>query len=161
VWQVVMKETTASNVESAPTLSQEKGIIRSLSATNRRKAPLVLAGLLLLVGMVVAVQHLAVRPHTPSAIIPPEQASALPLPDKSSIVVLPFVNMSGDPAQEYFSDGITDDLTTDLSRLSGLFVISRNSAFTYKGKAVKVEEVSRELGVRYVLEGSVRRVESR
>jgi adenylate cyclase len=85
----------------------------------------------------------------------------LPLPDKPSIVVLPFTNISGDAGQEYFSDGITEDLTTDLSRLSGLFVIARNSAFTYKGKVVKVGEVSRELGVRYVLEGSVRKVENR
>ncbi len=80
-----------------------------------------------------------------------------PLPDQPSIVVLPFTNMSGDPAQEYFADGITEDLTTDLSRNDALFVISRNSAFTYKGQAVKVEDVGRELGVRYVVEGSVRR----
>ncbi len=80
-----------------------------------------------------------------------------PLPDLPSIVVLPFTNMSGDPEQEYFSDGITEDLTTDLSGIPYLFVIARNSAFTYKGKPVKVEEVGRELGVRYVLEGSVRR----
>jgi TolB-like protein/cytochrome c-type biogenesis protein CcmH/NrfG len=81
----------------------------------------------------------------------------LPLPDKPSIVVLPFDNMSNDPSQDYFSDGITEDITTDLSKLASLFVISRNSAFTYKGKAVKVQDVSREVGVRYVLEGSVRR----
>ncbi len=81
----------------------------------------------------------------------------LPLPDKPSIVVLPFVNMSNDPEQEYFSDGITEDITADLSQISSLFVIARNSAFTYKGKAVKVQEVSREMGVRYVLEGSVRK----
>jgi adenylate cyclase len=80
----------------------------------------------------------------------------LPLPDKPSLVVLPFVNMSGDPEQEYFSDGFTEDLTTDLAKVSGLFVIARNSAFTYKGKAVDVGEVSRKLGVRHVLEGSVR-----
>jgi len=86
--------------------------------------------------------------------------SGLPLPDKPSIVVLPFANMSEDPKQEYFSDGITEDLTTDLSKLSGLFVIARNSAFTYKGKAVKVQEVSKELGVRYALEGSVRKADS-
>jgi TolB-like protein/Tfp pilus assembly protein PilF len=86
--------------------------------------------------------------------------SGLPLPDKPSIVVLPFTNISGDPQQEYFSDGITEDLTTDLSKFSGLFVIARNSAFTYKGKAVKVQDVSRELGVRYALEGSVRKADS-
>jgi TolB-like protein/class 3 adenylate cyclase len=89
------------------------------------------------------------------------QGSVLPLPDKPSIAVLPFANMSSDPEQEYFSDGITEDLITDLSRLSGLFVIARNSTFTYKGKAVKVEEVGRELGVQYVLEGSVRKAGSR
>ncbi|MBI3800763.1 MAG: adenylate/guanylate cyclase domain-containing protein [Deltaproteobacteria bacterium] len=86
--------------------------------------------------------------------------AGLPLPDKPSVVVLPFVNMSADPTQEYFSDGITEDLTTDLSKIASLFVISRNSAFTYKGKAVKVQDVSREMGVRYVLEGSVRRSDS-
>jgi adenylate cyclase len=80
-----------------------------------------------------------------------------PLPDNPSIVVLPFANMSGDPEQEYFSDGITEDLTTDLSHNPYLFVISRNSAFTYRGQAVNVEDVGRELGVRYVLEGSVRK----
>jgi adenylate cyclase len=74
-----------------------------------------------------------------------------------SIVVLPFANLSNDPEQEYFADGITDDLTTDLSRISGSFVIARNTAFTYKGKPVDARQISRELGVRYVLEGSVRR----
>ena len=82
---------------------------------------------------------------------------AFPLPDKPSIAVLPFVNMSEDPKQEYFSDGMTEDLITDLSKISGLFVIARNSTFTYKGKVVKVKQVAEELGVRYVLEGSVRR----
>ena len=81
----------------------------------------------------------------------------LPLPDKPSIAVLAFDNLSGDPEQEYFSDGITDDLITDLSRISGLFVIARNSTFQYKGKAVDLKRVGRELGVRYVLEGSVRK----
>jgi TolB-like protein len=82
---------------------------------------------------------------------------AFPLPDKPSIAVLPFANMSGDPEQEYFADGMAEDLITDLSQISGLFVISRNSAFTYKGKTVKIRQVAEELGVRYVLEGSVRR----
>ena len=83
---------------------------------------------------------------------------AIPLPDKPSIAVLPFDNMSDDPKQEYFVDGMTEDLITDLSKLSGLFVIARNSVFTYKGKPVKVKQVAQELGVKYVLEGSVRRV---
>jgi len=81
----------------------------------------------------------------------------LPLPDKPSIAVLPFANLSDDPKQEYFSDGMTDDLITDLSKVSGLLVIARNSSFTYKGKSVIVQKVGKELGVRYVLEGSVRR----
>jgi adenylate cyclase len=78
-------------------------------------------------------------------------------PDKSSIAVLPFDNMSGDPEQEYFSDGITEDLITDLAKISDLFVIARNSTFVYKGQSVDVQEVGRELGVQYVLEGSVRK----
>jgi adenylate cyclase len=82
---------------------------------------------------------------------------ALPLPDKPSIAVLAFTNMSGDPEQEYFSDGIADDIITELSRSRSLFVIARNSRFTYKGRAVDIRQVARELGVRYVLEGSVRR----
>jgi adenylate cyclase len=85
---------------------------------------------------------------------------ALPFPDKPSLVVLPFINMSNDLEQEYFSDGFTEDLTTDLSKVSGLFVIARNSAFTYKGKAVQVGKVSQQLGVRHVLEGSVRKADS-
>ena len=87
-----------------------------------------------------------------------EEGMAFPLPDKPSIAVLPFTNMSGDPEQEYFVDGMTDDLITDLSKISGLFVIARNSVFTYKDKPMKIKQVSRELGVRYVLEGSVRKV---
>ena len=86
-----------------------------------------------------------------------KEKMAFPLPDKPSIAVLPFVNMSDDPKQEYFSDGMTEDLITDLSKLSGLLVIARNSTFTYKGKPVKVKQVAEELGVRYVLEGSVRK----
>jgi TolB-like protein/Flp pilus assembly protein TadD len=83
----------------------------------------------------------------------------LSLADQPSIAVLPFTNLSDDPRQEYFSDGFTEDLITDLSKLSGLFVIARHSVFTYKGKMVKVEEIGRELGVQYVLEGSVRKAD--
>ena len=79
------------------------------------------------------------------------------LPDKPSIAVLPFQNMSGDPEQEYFVDGMVEDIITALSRFKSLFVIARNSSFTYKGRAVDIRQVGRELGVRYVLEGSVRK----
>src|SRR5262245_39851559 len=91
---------------------------------------------------------------------PPETAG-LPLPDKPSLAVLPFANLSQDPAQEFFSDGVTEDLITGLSKCSGLFVIARNSVFTYKGRAVQIREVGRDLGVRYVLEGGVQRSGSR
>jgi adenylate cyclase len=85
----------------------------------------------------------------------------LPLPDKPSIAVLAFTNMSGDPEQQYFSDGITEDIITELSRFRDLFVIARNSSFQYQGKAVDIKRVGRELGIRYVVEGSVRRVGGR
>ena len=92
----------------------------------------------------------------------PEKPSApLALPDKPSIAVLPFQNMSDDAAQEYFVDGMVDDIITGLSRIKWLFVIARNSSFTYKGRAVDVKQVGRELGVRYVLEGSVRKLTDR
>jgi TolB-like protein/class 3 adenylate cyclase len=87
--------------------------------------------------------------------------SPLPLPDRPSIAVLPFQNMSGDPDQEYFTDGMVEEITTALSRIRWLFVIARNSSFTYKGQAVNVRHVARELGVRYVLEGSVRKAGNR
>jgi adenylate cyclase len=117
----------------------------------------VVAVVLLLVGAGVLERyfHLFPFPGQPQGVAPTGSQPALPLPDKPSIVVLPFVNMSEDPKQDYFSDGLTEVLTGDLSKISSLFVIARNSAFTYKGKAVKVQDVGREMGVRYVLEGSV------
>jgi TolB-like protein/Tfp pilus assembly protein PilF len=91
----------------------------------------------------------------------PMQRPSLALPDKPSIAVLPFTNMSGDPEQEYFADGMVEEIITSLSRFRNLFVIARNSSFTYKGRAVDVKQVGRELGVRYVLEGSVRKAGGR
>ena len=91
----------------------------------------------------------------------PEPGEPLPLPDKPSIAVLPFQNMSGDPEQEYFADGMVEDIITALSRFKSLFVIARNSSFSYKGKSPDIRQVGRELGVRYVLEGSVRKAGSR
>jgi TolB-like protein/class 3 adenylate cyclase/Flp pilus assembly protein TadD len=93
----------------------------------------------------------------PSENLSTAPAQALALPDKPSIAVLPFQNMSGDPEQEYFADGMVEDIITALSQFKSLFVIARNSSFTYKGKAVDIKKVGRELGVRYVLEGSVRK----
>src|SRR5205814_2032677 len=87
----------------------------------------------------------------------PPRPPALALPDKPSIAVLPFQNMSGDPEQEYFADGMVEDIITELSRFRSLFVIARNSTFTYKGKPFEVRQVARELGVRYVVEGSIRK----
>jgi adenylate cyclase len=118
------------------------------AATSRLRGGLVAVALLALLGGGLSVWHLVSRPLSP-------------LSDKLSIAVLPFLNMSGDPEQEYFSDGMTEDLITELSRLSGLFVIARNSVFTYKGKPVKPDQVSRELGVRYMIEGSVRKANDR
>ena len=96
--------------------------------------------------------------------LPTEQtsgAASAHLQEKPSIAVLPFINMSGDPEQEYFSDGITEDIITDLSKVSGLFVVARNTAFTYKGKSAEVQEVAKRLGVNFILEGSVRKAGSR
>jgi TolB-like protein/class 3 adenylate cyclase/Tfp pilus assembly protein PilF len=102
-------------------------------------------------GAAAAMQPLKVEPSSPSLV----------LPDKPSIAVLPFSNMSGDAEQEYFADGMVEDIITALSRMTWLFVIARNSSFTYKGKAVDIKQVGRELGVRYVLEGSVRKAGNR
>jgi TolB-like protein/class 3 adenylate cyclase len=97
------------------------------------------------------------QPWKPDVELASVEHMAFPLPDKPSIAVLPFNNLSDDQSQDYFTDGMTEDLITDLSKISGLFVISRNSSFSYKGQRVKVRQVAEELGVRYVLEGSVRR----
>jgi adenylate cyclase len=145
-------------------LRQRLGIQR-LKLSRRMGTAYRVVGAMGVLGLVsvgaIAVKDFYLRPEQPKEPVSIDSASApLPLPDKPSIVVLPFVNMSDDPKQEYFSDGITEDITADLSKISSLFVIARNSAFTYKGKAVKVQDVSREMGVRYVLEGSVRKADN-
>jgi adenylate cyclase len=101
------------------------------------------------------------RPSRPTVEVASKEKMALSLPDKPSIAVLPFVNMSEDPKQEYLSDGITEDIITALSKVPRLFVIARNSTFTYKGKSVNVKQISKDLGVQYVLEGSVQRSANR
>ncbi|MBI3757948.1 MAG: tetratricopeptide repeat protein [Deltaproteobacteria bacterium] len=169
--QPVLRQAQHERESTPVTLSLSKG-----DRQSRRVRPVyqIGAGLVLLAAIIGAIryfsfptsstQHLTPSPQSSlspqsSALITPE--AQLPLPDKPSIVVLPFVNLSEDPKQEYFSDGITEDLTTALAKVSGLFVIARNSAFVYKGKPVDVKAVSRELGVRYVLEGSVQRADNR
>ena len=93
----------------------------------------------------------------PAPVAPAGLPTLLSLPEKPSVAVLPFQNMSGDAEQDYFADGVVEDIITALSRIRWFFVIARNSSFTYKGKAVDIRQVGRELGVRYVLEGSVRK----
>jgi adenylate cyclase len=118
-------------------------------------------GTAVLVAIIGALWNFFIREPAPTVEVASVERMAFPLPDKPSIAVLPFVNMSGDPEQEYFSDGITEEIITGLSKVPRLFVIARNSTFTYKGKPVKVQQVAEDLGVRYVLEGSVRRAEDR
>jgi TolB-like protein/DNA-binding winged helix-turn-helix (wHTH) protein/cytochrome c-type biogenesis protein CcmH/NrfG len=158
--------TEASSVSAVAEASPSADAVdTSLIATT--KAPLrkdrrrgilwSIGGIAFVIAVIVLIQQLSLRPPTTTASIPPAQKLAPPLPDMPSIAVLPLTNMSGDREQGYFSDGITDDLITALSRLPGLFVIARNSSFTYKGKAVGLQDVGKELGVKYVLEGGVRK----
>ncbi len=153
----IVRPVRVWRVLAAPGADTRPGTRMQVPRKYVRRGIFSLAGLSLIAGVIVFVQHISLRPPAPTGSLPPAQSPALTLPDKPSIAVLPFTNMSGDPQQEYFSDGITDDIITALSHLPGLFVIDRNSAFTYKGKPVKAQQVSRELGVHYVLEGSVRK----
>src|SRR5216684_209614 len=152
---VVEASPTADAVEASPTMIPKADM--PLPKDRRRGILWSIGGIAFVIAVIVLIQQLSLRPPTTTASIPTTQSPALPLPDKPSIAVLPFTNMSDDPKQEYFSDGITDDLIASLSRFPDLFVIARTSAFTYKGKAVKVQDVSRELGVKYILEGGVRK----
>jgi len=127
-----------------------------LSQIRRWKVALLAATSVLIVAAVVmSLWNAYLRPPAPPGRTAPEQPP--PLPDEPSIAVLPFENLTGDPSQDYLADGLVEDITTSLSSLPRLFVISRSSTFTYKGKPVKVQQVSREMGVRYVLEGSVQK----
>jgi TolB-like protein/class 3 adenylate cyclase/Flp pilus assembly protein TadD len=129
-------------------------VVRAKKAVGRKWRNVFLAiAIILFVGVVVATWHFTPPPGEVASV----EKMAFPLPEKPSLAVLPFDNLSGDASQDYFSDGITESIITALSNVSNLFVIARNSTFTYKGKAVKVQQVAEELGVRYVLEGSVQR----
>jgi TolB-like protein/class 3 adenylate cyclase len=136
--------------------SREQSLATDRESNAGRARPRLIAAAMLAVLIAVAWWIGWQRPWEPDQVISSE-SGANRLPEKPSIAVLPFSNMSDDTAQEYFADGITEDLITDLSKLSGLLVIARNSTFAYKGKQVDVRQVADDLGVRYVLEGSVRR----
>jgi adenylate cyclase len=145
IYRVVLKSGA-----SVPIPVQDAG-----SGVVSTKIRFVLAALLLVISAAVAYGYISRLPQQQEE----KHVSVAPAAvEKPSIAVLPFHNLSGDPEQEYFADGITEDLTTDLSRISGLFVIARNSAFSYKGRSVDLRTVADELGVRYLLEGSVRRI---
>ena len=133
-------------------------VVKAKKAVGRKWRNVFLAiAVILVVGAAVATWNFSSRSTPSPAEVAFEEKLAFPLPDKPSLAVLPFDNLSGDSSQDYFSDGITESIITALSNVSNLFVIARNSTFTYKGKPVKVQQVAEELGVRYVLEGSVQR----
>jgi len=138
-------------------------VAQAKTATERkwRKATLVVAALVVIGGGGFAIWNFFFRPSLPSVEPASVERMAFPLPDKPSIAVLPFVNMSGDPEQEYIADGMTESIITALCKVPEMFVIARTSTSTYKGKAVKIQQVSEELGVRYVLEGSVQKAGDR
>jgi TolB-like protein/Tfp pilus assembly protein PilF len=153
VWngRIVSESTLASRINAARTAIGDNGEDQRLIRTVLRKG-------IRFVGAVREEQNPGVATTGAAA---EQRRSVLPLPDKPSIAVLPFSDMSGDPEQDYFADGICEDIITGLSKLRWFFVIARNSSFTYKGKVVDIRQVGRELGVRYVLEGSVRKGGSR
>jgi len=141
-----------------PRVTVSRKLDKEKARTLRRRR-VVIPGIVMLfvVCIALAVWNFYFRPSTSSERLSPELTPESELSKMPSIAVLPFDNLSGDPNQEYFTDGMTDDLITGLSKLKGLLVIARNSTFTYKGKSVKVQQVADELGVRYVVEGSVRK----
>jgi TolB-like protein len=149
IWQgrIVSDATLASRINAARNALRDNGVDQRLIRTMLRRG----------IRFVGDVQEDGGMEAVAGTVAPP----CLSLPDRPSIAVLPFSNMSGDPEQDYFADGMVEDIITGLSHVRWLFVIARNSSFTYKGRAVDVKQVGRELGVRYVLEGSVRKVGNR
>ena len=148
IWggRAVSDSTLTSRINAARKAVGDSGVKQKLIRTIARKG-------LRFVGDV----HIRPMGLEPQAEIHEPSRAALPLPDRPAIAVLPFLNMSGDPEHEYFSDGISEDIITALSKLRWFFVIARNSSFTYKGKAVHMKQIAEELGVGYVVEGSVRK----
>jgi TolB-like protein/Tfp pilus assembly protein PilF len=154
IWsgRIVSDSTLTSRINAARKAIGDSGAGQKLIRTAPRKG----------LRFVATVRTQAAKPSPAANVASPDRASeppppALPLPDRPAIAVLPFTNMSGDPEQEYFSDGISEDIITALSKLRWFFVIARNSSFVYKGRAVHIKQVAEELGVGYVVEGSVRK----
>ena len=145
VWRLVLDGVTSQAEFVRPRRRYWRGGVLSLT------------GVAIVVATILVIQHVSFKPPRTHASIPPQTKPALPLSSIPSIAVLPFTNLSGDPQQEYFSDGISNQLIEDLSRLPGLLVIARNSSFAYKGKTVSEREIGARLGVKYVLEGTVRK----
>jgi adenylate cyclase len=155
----IAKPVGAYRVLMEPRITISGKTVDEKTTKNRRIPILIGVTAVVLLAIAVSVwQYYMRRPSTETASL---ENMAYPLPDKPSIAVLPFVNMSDDPEQDYFSDGITEEIITALSKTPKMLVIARNSTFTYKGKAVKVNQVAEELGVQYVLEGSVRKAGDR
>jgi TolB-like protein len=144
-------------IEPRVTVAGEQDVGKAASV---RRMP-ILVGVFAVLVLAVAVGVRQFYERRPSEKPASVDNMALPLPDKPSIAVLLFDNFSGDPDQEYFGDGITNDIITDLSKFRDMFVVASNSTFTYKNKPTKVQEVSRELGVRYVPEGGVQKAQDR
>ena len=166
LWNEYLGEHTVKNITGSirvyrigmePEVAAYKERKGKASGIKRRKwAAMAFAAILILGAVAFTFWRFYLRPSSPVDVASVAKM-AFPLPDKASIAVLPFVNISGDVDQEYFADGITEDLITDLSKISDLLVIARSSMFTYKGRPVKIQQVGEELGVRYVLEGSIRK----
>jgi adenylate cyclase len=152
----IVKPIRAYRVPTGPETLQKVTEEKKPAPSWQRAALAVVIALLVVAGGV-AIWKSSRSPTSPPIEVASVEKMAFPLPDKPSIAVLPFVNLSGDPEQEYFSDGMTEEIISALGSVPKLFVIARNSTFTYKGKPVKVQQVAEELGVRYVLEGSVRK----
>ncbi len=156
----IPKPIRAYRVLSYPGAAAHRVIKAKKAVGKTWRNVVVAAAAILVVGAAVAIWSFYLRPAPPVEVASVKRM-AFPLPDKPSIAVLPFVNMSGDSEQEYFSDGLTDQIINGLSKVPHLFVIARNSTFTYKGKPVKVQKVAEDLGVKYVLEGSVQKTVDR
>jgi adenylate cyclase len=159
-YRALLEPEARERVQGVGGRAQGKAVRRKASGARRKPILFGAVAAVVLIGAV-AVWQFVISPKPPPVEKADPKKMAFPLPDKPSIAVLPFANLSDDPKQEFFADGMTEEIITTLSKSPHLFVIARNSTFTYKGKPVKINQVAEELGVRHVLEGSVRRSEDK